>query len=74
VNTKIKCKIHGEQFYLMAKLAGASVCAGCVADNLFVPEICEQIEADYPAEMRSTRASLGLPRAVIRPKRSIIGA
>lgn len=55
-----KCKLHGEQFYLFAKYAGAKVCAACVAAGLFVAEITTQIEADYPLEMKQTRAETRL--------------
>ena len=52
------CKIHGEQFYLMAKLAGSQVCSACVAEGFFIPEITDQIEADFPLEMKSTKEAM----------------
>lgn len=56
---KDHCKIHGKHFWLMAKMAGCQVCAACVVAGFYVPEISNQIKADFPSEILTTKYDMG---------------
>jgi hypothetical protein len=42
------CKLHGKVKYLFVKSAGAKLCVQCVKEDLYKPELKEELYQQYP--------------------------